>query len=72
MRLFLLVLTLLIAFVANEASFFNPYPRYAKYEDNGDPGEPLYLTKYIESGDLELVSFVRCSLNWFYRRQLTS
>lgn len=38
-----------------DASFVNPYRRYAKYSDGGDPGEPLYLTKYIENGEVELV-----------------
>lgn len=61
MRSLLLLVTSMVALASIEASFVNPYPRYAKYEDDGDPGEPLYLTKYIESGDLELVSslFVR-------------
>lgn len=40
-----------------EASFINSmYPRYKFYKDNGDPGEPLYLTKYIEKGDINTVS----------------
>lgn len=52
----------LLAFCA-ESSFINPYPRYKAYFDNGDPGEPLYLTKYIESGDLETVfNFFICIL----------
>lgn len=38
-----------------DASFINPYPRYKYYRDNDDPGEPLFLTKYIENGDIELV-----------------
>lgn len=39
-----------------DAIFTNPYPKFAKYVDDGDPGEALYLTKYIESGEIELVS----------------
>lgn len=35
--------------------FVNPYPRYNLFRDDGDPGEALYLTKYIESGDIETV-----------------
>lgn len=46
-----------------EGSFVNPYPRYKFYEDNGDPGEPLFLTKYIENGDIETVS-TQYSLVW--------
>lgn len=33
---------------------YNPYPRYAEYSDGGDTGEPLFLTEYIESGQIEL------------------
>lgn len=50
------VMPMLAALAAIEASFINPYPRYVKRQDSGDPGEALYLTKYIESGELELVS----------------
>lgn len=53
----------MVALASIGASFVNPYPRYAKYEDDGDPGDPLYLTKYIESGDLELVSFLLVRLH---------
>ncbi|XP_055837109.1 venom serine carboxypeptidase-like [Episyrphus balteatus] len=28
-------------------SFINPYPRFKAYHDDGDPGEPLFLTPYI-------------------------
>lgn len=35
------------------ASFINIYPRYKHYDDGGDPGQPLYLTPYIENGKLE-------------------
>ncbi|XP_055918950.1 venom serine carboxypeptidase-like [Eupeodes corollae] len=30
-------------------SFINPYPRFKAYHDNGDPGEPLFLTPLIEA-----------------------
>lgn len=43
-----------------DASFVNPYPRFKAYYDNNDPGEPLYLTKYIESGNVELVPLFSC------------
>lgn len=47
----------MIAVSAIEASFINPYPRFKAYHDpsDSDAGEPLFLTKYIESGDIELV-----------------
>lgn len=41
-----------------DASFVNPYPRYQAYHDGGDPGNALYLTDYIERGDVELVIIV--------------
>lgn len=34
------------------------YPRVEYYHDGDDPGEPLYLTPLIESGDLQKVSCV--------------
>lgn len=30
-------------------------PRNEKFSDNYNPDEPLYLTKYIESGNIEMV-----------------
>lgn len=45
-----------IIFTVVNGSFINPYPRHKLYKDGGDPGEPLYLTSYIESGDIEKVS----------------
>lgn len=68
MRLILLVFTSTIVLTTIGANFVNPYPRYAKYQDDGDPGEPLYLTKYIESGDLELVSFIVLLMLYRLRR----
>lgn len=41
------------------ASFINPYPRFKHHYDGNDPGDALYLTEYIERGDVALVkSFV--------------
>ncbi|XP_037948560.1 venom serine carboxypeptidase-like [Teleopsis dalmanni] len=34
---------------ANRRSFINPYPRYKLYNDGDDPGEPLFLTQYINT-----------------------
>lgn len=42
-------------FTIISGSFVNPYPRYKLFCDGGDPGDALYLTKYIESGDIETV-----------------
>lgn len=58
-QIFLIISCAIILIICDvDASFVNPYPRYKAYRDNNDPGEPLYLTKYIESGNVELVSFV--------------
>lgn len=69
MRLIFLIISSIIAFAIVDASFVNPYPRFTAFRDGGDPGEALYLTKYIESGDLELVRnlifFFFCSLLLF-------
>lgn len=53
-----------VIFTTVDGSFVNPYPRYEFYTDNDDPGEPLFLTKYIENGDIETVStFFICSFH---------
>lgn len=52
LQFFLIVVILTIV----KGSFVNPYPRYKFYGDDGDPGEPLFLSKYIENGDIETVS----------------
>lgn len=49
-----LLLLLLLSLVAYANCFLtNPYPRYQHYNDGGDPGEPLFLTEYIEKGRLD-------------------
>lgn len=53
MRLILLC----VIFGICSGTFINPYPRFQLYNDDGNPGEALYLTKYIESGDIETVSW---------------
>lgn len=53
----------MVAIATIEATFVNPYPRFARFEDDGDPGEALYLTKYIESGNLEFVSSLFTALD---------
>lgn len=57
MRLILSVSLVILASVFVDGSFVNPYPRYKVYHDSNDPGDALYLTKYIESGDVELVRY---------------
>ncbi len=47
----LLAFTVLISVVQCS---FNPYPRYSEYSDGGDTGEPVFLTEYIEKGEIEL------------------
>lgn len=34
-------------------SFINPYPRFKAYHDDGDPGEPLFLTPLIKKNKEE-------------------
>lgn len=54
MRLFLLAC---IAIAMADGSFINSmYPRFKHFRDDGDPGEALYLTEYIEKNDIENVS----------------
>lgn len=55
MRLLLILFAISVALDHINASFVNPYPRYESYNDGGNPGEALYLTKYIENGDIETV-----------------
>lgn len=58
MRLILLIVNITIAVNVIHGTFVNPYPKFKSYNDGGDPGDALYLTKYIESGDIEKVSFL--------------
>lgn len=55
MRYILLFCNISVMFTIISGSFVNPYPRYKLFCDGGDPGDALYLTKYIESGDIETV-----------------
>lgn len=58
MRKILIFFLISAIYTIAEGSFINSmYPRYKLYTDNEDPGEPLYLTKYIEKGDIETVSY---------------
>lgn len=61
MRSILLLLSFAVTYTAISGSFINPYPRYKSYYDGGDSGEALYLTPYIEKGDIETVK-----LTWFF------
>ena len=58
MRLIFLFLNISVTFCVISGSFINPYPRFKLFKDDGDPGEAVYLTKYIESGDIETVRLV--------------
>lgn len=49
----MLALTLTVLIGVAQCTF-NPYPRYREYFDDGDVGEPVYLTEYIEKGQFEL------------------
>lgn len=54
MRSILILFSISVIFTV-VSSFINPYPRFKFYKDDSDPGEPLYLTPYIENGDIETV-----------------
>lgn len=60
MRFIFLISFILVAVTAVHGSFINPYPRFKLYDDSGDPGNALYLTEYIEKGDIETVNLL-----WF-------
>ncbi|XP_031635893.1 venom serine carboxypeptidase-like [Contarinia nasturtii] len=53
MRTFLLFLNIAVAVNVIHGSFMNPYPRLKSYNDGGNPGDALYLTKYIENGEID-------------------
>ena len=45
-----------VIFIIISGSFANPYPIHESFSDNNESlGEPLYLTKYIENGNIEMV-----------------
>lgn len=40
--------------IESECSFLSGvYPKFKFYSDDGDPGQPLLLTTYIENGDID-------------------
>lgn len=57
MRLIFLFFDISVTVAVISASFVNPYLRFNSYNDGGNPGDALYLTKYIENGDIETVRF---------------
>lgn len=59
MRLIFLFFIIFLAFTVISGSFVNPYPRFSSFNDGGNPGDALYLTKYIENGDIETVHFLK-------------
>lgn len=56
MRSISLISLIAVILTVVDGSFINQYPRFKLQKDDGDPGEPLYLTKYIESGDIQTVN----------------
>ncbi|KAJ6640697.1 Venom serine carboxypeptidase [Pseudolycoriella hygida] len=50
---YLLLVSFLTALLG-VVSTFNPYPRYKEYREVGDNGEALFLTPYIEKGQIDL------------------
>lgn len=57
MRFIILISSIFVALTAVHGSFINPYPRFKSFSDGGNPGDALYLTEYIEKGDIETVKF---------------
>ncbi|XP_031635891.1 venom serine carboxypeptidase-like [Contarinia nasturtii] len=53
MRSLLLIISITVVVNVIRGTFINRYPRYKSYSDGGDPGQALYLTKYIENGDID-------------------
>lgn len=45
-KLIILVFTITLSII--DCSFINPYPRYKLFQDDGDVGDALYLTPFIE------------------------
>lgn len=63
MRSILLFFNILITFCVISNSFVNPYLQFDSFSsqttnDGKDPGDALFLTKYIESGDIETVIYL--------------
>lgn len=54
MRCLVLVVIIAVAVVSNTTCSFlnNGLAQIKPFAQPGDPGEPLYLTKYIERGDV--------------------
>lgn len=55
MHSFLLFCNFVVLFGTISGSFINQYRKHKCFEDDGDPGAALYLTKYIECGDIKTV-----------------
>lgn len=66
---FILLFSMVLFATAKSSSFINPYPEIKPFRDGGDPGEPLFLTKYIENGDIKTVRF-QFSFDTFLRISL--
>lgn len=50
------VIISVVLFDGSACSFIdNDYPQFKPTTPSSDPGEPLFLTKYIESGDIQNV-----------------
>lgn len=56
MRSILLVLLIGSVFLNGANSFITEvYPKVTQFSNDGDPGEPLFLTNYIVNGDIATV-----------------
>lgn len=57
MRIILLFCTISVIFTVISASFLELNEKLETFSHDGDPGEALFLTEYIENEDIETVGF---------------
>lgn len=55
---------ILVIFTTIECLKIESQLRNKNFPEDDDPGEALYLTKYIEDGDIETVHFI-CFISFF-------
>lgn len=49
---------LVLSAVVSGSLFYNQYPELKFSSDSRESGDALFLTKYIENGDIKTVSFI--------------
>lgn len=60
---------IVLSFVIESECFLNnAYPQINSYQDAGDPGKPLFLTPYIENGNIgKVIYLVYCHFVLIFR-----